>query len=69
MQYEAEVNLKFIIKIDSTAANEDQIPELVMNKADRLRHYLKYMAGPWIDVQDPHIAGVYNDKNQLIWYE
>ena len=68
MEYNAEISVKFIISDDS-GANDEEIVEKFLQKAERFRHYLKFTAGPWKDVRDVHIDGIYDKENRLIWYE
>lgn len=68
MKYEAEITVKFIISDDS-GANDEEIVDKILEKGNALHHYLKYHAGPWKDVQDINIDGIYDEENNLIWYE
>ena len=68
MKYDAEITVKFIIS-DGSGANDEEIVEKFFQKAERLRHYLKFTTGPWEDVRDVHINGIYDKENKLIWYE
>lgn len=68
MKYEAEITVKFIISDDS-GANDEEIVDKILEKGNALHYYLKSHTGPWEDVQDINIDGIYDEENNLIWYE